>query len=77
MKAIQKYDIDVSRSFLVGDKISDMEAANNAKLPFAFKMGKKNNFANINWHTKVYQYKNLFDCVEAINRGEFPQIFKN
>ena len=46
IKAQHDYDIDLSNSYMIGDKYSDIEAAKNAKLKKAF-LVKNNNLMQI------------------------------
>lgn len=58
LKAINKYDINLEDSFMVGDKISDIEAAERAGIKNLFLV---NSGHKIDAHTNVPKYNNLYD----------------
>ncbi len=58
LKAIKKYDINLEDSFMVGDKISDVEAAERAGIENLFLV---NSGHKISAHTSIPIYNNLYD----------------
>tara|TARA_A100001015_G_C14971203_1_gene705210 strand:- start:950 stop:1480 length:531 start_codon:yes stop_codon:yes gene_type:complete len=64
MKAAKKYNISLKDSVLLGDRLSDIEAAKSANVGKAFLFSK-----NIN-----YKYKELEGCVLV---DDFEKIFDN
>ena len=58
LDAARKYNIDLSKSWMVGDSMSDIEAGNNAGCRAAY-LGE-------NLGNEIPCYKNLLDCVKNI-----------
>lgn len=58
LNAARKYNIDLSRSWMVGDSMNDIEAGNNAGCRVAY-LGE-------NLGNGIPCYKNLLDCVKSI-----------
>ena len=59
-KAIETYDIDLSNSWMIGDKQSDIDLANNAEIGTSVYIGTKNIL-----HTS-YHFSNIQTCMLAL-----------
>ena len=67
LKAISKYNIDTTKSFTVGDKLSDLQASISAKIyrNFLITSNDKEQFGDL----KISKAKNLFEAVKVVTNS--------
>ena len=65
LQAAKDFDVDLSRSWMIGDKQSDIEAAKNAGIQNAILLGEGE---------APYHAKTLFDTIKIIEFSEKPPL---
>lgn len=65
-QAARRYKIDFPNSLMVGDKVSDMQAATAANVPRSFLISSQNKCGSINKADGYIYCRSLLDCVQTL-----------
>lgn len=71
LQAISEYNIDPKQSVMIGDKISDMQAAARAGIGCKILVGRSEKLAIHDGNTIDMVCTNLFDATSAISKGNY------